>query len=357
MNLIPKIRPGEEISIDKLNALIDKVNSIEISKRELENIRNEIRTDVEKYNSVFENIKASQGVVQQLSKSDSLETITNLLQQFVSTNASTTTTTTQKWGMADVENGGIEIYLEENGEKTASFTLSQGINGEIGPQGPQGPRGYPGPRGEIGPRGFRGITGKQGDGASIHADYVNYVENTSLLPSDLQQYLRIQIKKIDSEGVETTTDTCYIPTQGYIYVPEIYTRGDPENKVSYVRFKKVVNTYSTASALLDDNWKITGPRGATGADGARGMPGSGLTFSNLVRLTDSHIFARKPVGTEETLEELLNSKNKAEQDALIAELMSDITTENIFGLIPLDSDSVTNANKFTFVENPLPFVV
>lgn len=353
MNLIPKIRQGETISIEKLNALIDKVNSIEVSKRELENIRDEIRTDVEKYNSTFESIKASQSVVQQLSQSDSLETLTNLLKQFINTNTSTSSTS-QTLGMDKVE-GGIKIYIKENGSETAAFVVSQGADGAIGPQGPKGDAGIPGPRGEIGPRGFRGITGKQGEGSSVTVDYVNYVENTSLLPSDLQQYLRVRVTKIDSDGIETLKNTCYIPTQGYIYVPEIYQNDNPEDTASYIRFKKVVNNTFDASSVIDSDCKITGPQGEPGLNGEQGVPGTGLTCSNLVKLTDSHIFARKRIETGDTLEELLAIKTApSDQNSLISELMSDVTTNNIFGLIPLDSDNnnddIRVARKFTFVE-------
>lgn len=353
MSLIPKIRPGEEISIEKLNALIDKVNNIEASKKELEDIRNEIRTDVEKHNAILESIKATQSVVQQVAQMDSLETITDLLQKFLSDNYKPSAETTQRFGMTSYSDGAVEIYLEEDGEKTASFILNQGAVGPEGPQGLQGPQGIPGLRGEIGPRGFRGITGKQGEGASIKADYINFVEDLSLLPSDLQQYLRIQVKHIDSEGNETLKDTCYIPTQGYIYLPEIYNDTDSPEDTSYIRFKKVVNTSSTAAGILDKSWRVTGPQGIAGAQGPQGVPGTGLTVSNLIRLSDSHIFQRKAIAPDnpcDTLETLLNNKTEEEQTALITSLMEGVTTYNLFGLIPLDADSIEDAHKFTFVE-------
>jgi hypothetical protein len=362
MNLIPKIRPGEEINIDKLNAIIDKVNGIEASKKELEIIRNEIRTDVEKHNAILESIKASQGVVQQVAQKDSLETLTSLLQQFIEANTKVSSTITQRWGMSQTDDAsGIIISLEEYDEKEntwspkVSFTINQGKKGERGFTGAPGEAGPPGPRGEIGPRGFRGVTGKQGEGASIKANYVNYVEDLSLLPSDLQQYLRIQVSHIDSEGKETLDNPCFIPTQGYIYVPKIVH--DTNSDKAYLRFEKVVNTNSTAAGLLEDKgWEVTGPTGAQGIPGAQGVPGTGLTCSNLIRLTDSHIFNRNAIEESEagkTLKEQLDKAKDADaQSKIITSLMKDVTTDEdkLFGLIPIDTDNAATAHEFTFIE-------
>ena len=66
MNMIPKIRPGEDLSIEKLNAIIDKVNGIEAAKKDLELMRDSLRADIAKQEAVLENICATQQTVQQL---------------------------------------------------------------------------------------------------------------------------------------------------------------------------------------------------------------------------------------------------------------------------------------------------
>ena len=348
MNIIPKIRQGEEISIEKLNAIIDKVNGIEASKQTLETLQNKIQSDMEKNNAILECIKASQNSIQQIAQSDSLETLTQLLQKFIFVN--TNSAVKQRWRMTNGEDNTIIIYLDNlddnyNIISSSSFTINHGSKGDKGDKGDPGIKGDPGPRGAIGPRGFRGVTGKQGIGAAISAGYVNYVDDTSRLPSTLEQYIRIQVKNIDSDGVETLEEPCYIPTQGYIYIPEVYYK-DNDAGTAYIRFKKIENTTVNAAMLLDSNWKITGPQGQRGPKGDTGVPGSGLTCSNLVRLTDSHIFTRN--ATAETLENLVTAD---EQDAFIAKAMTGISTgASLFGIMPVDTENPDTATKFTFIE-------
>lgn len=362
MNMIPKIRQGEEITIEKLNALIDKVNAIEASKRELEVLRDNLHKDMEKNNALIESIYASQGVVQQLAQSNSLETLTSLLNSFIfdNTKPSIETAHTQRWGMRQIAGtGSISIYLEEvdaNGEwhETASFNINQGQDGAQGEPGPQGDPGPEGPRGSIGPRGYRGITGATGEGAQVEAAYVSHINDMSLLPSDLESYLRIQIYSINSEGVKTLTDTRYIPTQGYIYFPELYTLEEGGDTVSYVRFRRTTNLGTPESGLVDQGWRVTGPKGKQGDKGDTGAPGTGLTCSNLIHFTDNHIFTRNLAEgetAETSLEMLLTASTSEVQKDLINSLGLPEASSSVipYGLIPLDTATIPFAKKFTLI--------
>lgn len=372
MDLIPKIRPGEGLSIEKLNAVIDKVNAIETSKKELEQLKDSLRVDIEKNNSILEGIKNSQSSLQQIASSNGLNLLIDIINNQIKKDASIVKNCTQSFSMEELQDGtGTIITLETKDEdgntiNETSFTLqhgSQGEPGEPGLQGEPGPRGY---RGLPGPRGYRGLTGEQGSSVTIESEYtLNSLDGTT--PSDASNYLKIKVNNLNPDGTEKDSKTYYIPTKGYIYVPNIVTTEENGIKQSILTFEKQLASSVLAPTILDRSYNITGATGPRGPQGLQGVPGTGLTCSNLIKISDTDILIGDIVDgpnddsgnpTKISLEEYLSKSTitPEQQNAAINAIIisKNPSTTKTFGLLPIDNinpaTGTITGRKFTFVE-------